>query len=94
MHTTKPESVSKTASVRWTCKLHAVKPEDVIKTAFTMPRGLYEYTMLCSALTSNPGTFQAVMNDVLNEVIGKFVLVYLDDTVIFSSIQSILHFLS
>ena len=50
-----------------------LKPEDVPKTAFTTPRGLYEYTVLCFGLTNAPGTFQAVMNDVLKEVIGKFV---------------------
>ncbi len=61
-----------------------LKPEDVPKTAFTMPRGLYEYTVLCFGLTNAPGTFQVVMNDVLKEVIGKFVLVYLDDIVIHS----------
>ena len=61
-----------------------LKPEDVPKTTFTTPRGLFEYTVLCFGLTNAPGTFQAVMNDVLKEVIGKFVLVYLDDIVIFS----------
>ena len=61
-----------------------LKPEDVPKTTFTTPRGLFEYTVLCFGLTNAPGTFQAVMNDVLKEVIGKFVLVYLDDIVIFN----------
>ena len=35
-------------------------------------------------MTNAPGTFQNIMNDVLKDVIGDFVLVYLDDIVIFS----------
>ena len=61
-----------------------LKPEDVPKTAFTTPMGLYEFRVLCFGLTNAPGTFQNIMNDVLKDVIGKFVLVYLDDIVIFS----------
>ena len=61
-----------------------LKPEDVPKTAFTTPMGLYESLVLTFGLTNAPGTFQSVMNEVLGDVIGKFVLVYLDDLVIFS----------
>ena len=61
-----------------------LKPEDVPKTAFTTPMGLYESLVLTFGLTNAPGTFQSVMNVVLKDVIGKFVLVYLDDLVIYS----------
>ena len=61
-----------------------LKPKDIPKTAFTTPMGLYEFKVLCFGLTNAPGTFQNIMNDVLRDVLGKFVLVYLDDIVIFS----------
>ena len=61
-----------------------LKPEDVPKTAFTTPIGLFEFKVLCFGLTNAPDTFQNIMNDVLKDVIGKFVLVYLDDIVIFN----------
>ena len=46
--------------------------------------GLFEFKVLCFSLTTAPGTFQNIMNDVLRDVLGKFVPVYLDDIVIFS----------
>ena len=65
-----------------------LKPEDVPKTAFTTPLGLYEFKVLCFGLTNAPGTFQNIMNDVLEDVIGKFVIVYLDDIVVYSKDQA------
>ena len=62
-----------------------LKPEDVPKTAFTTPLGLYEFRVLCFGLTNAPGTFQNIMNGVLKNVIGKVVVVYLDDIVDYSS---------
>ena len=50
---------------------------------------------MCFGLTDAPGTFQNIMNDVLEDVIGKYVLVYLYDIVIFSRckfVQPELHF--
>ena len=64
-----------------------LKPEDVPKTAFATPFALFEYTVLCFGLTNAPATVQSVMNDVLRDVLGKFVLVYLDDIVVFSKTE-------
>ena len=65
-----------------------LKPEDVPKTAFTTPLGVFELRVLCFGLTNAPGTFQNIMKDVLGDVIGKFVIVHLDDIVVFSKNQA------
>lgn len=61
-----------------------IRDEDVPKTAFRTPFGLFQWRVLSFGLTNAPATFQAVMNDVFRPVLHKFVLVYLDDILIFS----------
>eukprot|EP00798_Chlamydomonas_sp_ICE-L_P031483 gene31483-biopygen6342 len=57
---------------------------DVPKTAFITPMGLYEFKVLPFGLTNAP-SFTKVMNTVFRDLIGKFVVIYLDDILIFSS---------
>jgi hypothetical protein len=58
--------------------------EDVPKTAFWTPFGLYQFKVLTFGLTNAPATFQSVMNDMLRPYVEKFVVVYLDDFLIFT----------
>ena len=54
------------------------------KTAFRCRYGLYEYIVMSFGLCSAPGTFQHYMNDTFREFLDQFLIVYLDDLLIYS----------
>ncbi len=57
---------------------------DIPKTAIATQDGLYEFTVLAQGLMNAPPTFQRVMNELLANGRWDYMVVYLDDIVIFS----------
>jgi hypothetical protein len=61
-----------------------VREEDIEKTAFVSRYGHYEYTVVPYGLTNAPGVFMNLMNKLFMKYLDKFVVVFIDDILIFS----------
>ncbi|TID00080.1 Retrovirus-related Pol polyprotein from transposon opus [Colletotrichum higginsianum] len=61
-----------------------IKEGEEWKTCFRTRRGNYEYLVMPFGLTNAPASFQTMINHVLREYLDVFVVVYLDDILIFS----------
>ena len=61
-----------------------IRPSDIEKTAFTTRYGLYEYTVMSFGLTNAPAYFIYLMNNVFMEYMDKFVVMFIDDILVYS----------
>jgi hypothetical protein len=65
---------------------HQIKihEEDIPKTTFSTQYGLYEYLVMSFGLTNTPAHFLYLINSVFMEELDKFVVVFIDDILVFS----------
>jgi hypothetical protein len=57
---------------------------DIPKTAFITKYGLHEFTVMSFGLTNAPAFFMYLMNSVFMDYLGKFIVVFINNILIYS----------
>ena len=65
-----------------------VKPADIEKTAFITHVGLYDMMKMPFGLSKAPSTYQRLMISVLQGLIGRICLAFLDEIIVFSKLRA------
>ncbi|KAK3513361.1 hypothetical protein QTP70_012340 [Hemibagrus guttatus] len=62
-----------------------IRKGDEWKTAFHTTHGHYDYRVMPFGLTNAPAVFQALINGVFHDLLGKWVIAYIDDILVYSN---------
>ena len=69
--------------LRWEYNNIRIKKEDEWKAVFLMPEGLFKPMVMFFGLTNSPATFQAMMNDLLRDlVVEEKIIVFINDMMV------------
>jgi hypothetical protein len=64
-----------------------IRESDITKTVFHTQYGLYEYTTMSFELTNASTYFMCIINKVFMEFLDKFVIVFIDDILVYSKTE-------
>jgi hypothetical protein len=64
-----------------------IRESDIPKTAFRTRYGLYEYTVMSFGLMNALAYFMYLMNNVFMEYLDKFIVVFIDDILVYSKTE-------
>jgi hypothetical protein len=64
-----------------------INDEDIRKTSFRTRYGHYEFTVVSFGLSNMPPVFILLMNGVFKDYLDKFIIVFLDNVLVYSKIE-------